>query len=271
MESPSATLRRYGLRAKKSWGQCFLKEPSIVDKIVDAANPTSEDTVVEIGAGLGGLTLALAKRAGTVYAIERDRDLVTVLRQVLVGTSVQILEANALTFDFNTFAAPVKVIGNLPYNISSPLLFRLLEQGRGIRDATIMLQREVAERLVAAPGTRRYGVPSVLCQQRAEVRLCFHVSRAAFHPEPAVDSAVVQLVMRSTPLVDVATEPFEALVRAAFSARRKTLKNALGQVYRPEAVQAALEAAGLDGGRRGETLTLQEFGLLATLMEQTTE
>lgn len=264
MESPTSVLRRHGLWAKKSWGQCFLRDARVVSRIVDAAQLEPEDTVVEIGAGLGGLTLALADRARQVYAIERDRDLVAVLEKELAASaSIQIVEGNALTYDFSQHPSPPKVVGNIPYNISSPLLFHLLEQGRRIRSATIMLQIEVARRLVAGPGSRVYGVPSVLFQQATVVSMCFRVPHTAFVPQPRVDSAVVHLEPRSNPMVQVDEGAFRAIVRAAFSARRKTLKNSLSRVFPRHIVESALASTGIDEGRRAETLAVQEFGELA--------
>jgi len=276
MESPRSILKRHGLWAKKSWGQCFLVDEAVVTRIVDAVAPSPEQEVVEIGAGLGCLTAALARRAARVYAIERDRDLVKVLRQELDGTTAEIVEANALTYDFAVFSSPVKVVGNLPYNIASPLLFHLLDQGRStdpdqgrsILTATLMLQREVAARIVAGPGSRTYGVPSVLCQQEAEVGVCFEVPRTAFHPQPRVDSAVVQLRFRQRPQENVDKNLFKDLVKAAFSARRKQLKNALALTFDREQVEAGLTSAAIDGGRRGETLSVREFGALARAMVQ---
>jgi 16S rRNA (adenine1518-N6/adenine1519-N6)-dimethyltransferase len=264
MESPAAILRRHGLWAKKSWGQCFLRDAGVVNRIVGAAQLEPEDTVVEIGAGLGGLTLALAARARQVFAIERDRDLVAVLQKELAASaSIQIVEANALTYDFSQHPSPVKVVGNIPYNISSPLLFHLLEQGRRIGSATIMVQLEVARRLVAEPGSRVYGVPSVLFQQATAVSLCFRVPRTAFVPQPRVDSAVVYIEPRPSPVVEVDERSFRATVRAAFSARRKTLKNSLSRTFPRQVVESALASSGIDEGRRAETLAVQEFGHLA--------
>jgi 16S rRNA (adenine1518-N6/adenine1519-N6)-dimethyltransferase len=169
MKSPSSLLKQYGLHAKKSWGQCFLCDGTIVERIVEAASISEREPVVEIGAGLGVLTQSLAQKASKVWAIERDRDLIQVLRREFEeNVKVQVLEANALTYDFSDFSSPVRVVGNLPYNISSPLIFHLLEHQKKILSATLMVQLEVAERLLAAPGGRQYGVPSVLCQQWAQ-------------------------------------------------------------------------------------------------------
>lgn len=269
MDSPGSILKRYGLRAKKSWGQCFLHDPSVIAKIVEVAGIVPGDTVVEIGAGLGSLTGALAATGSRVIAIERDRDLVRVLREELAGqANVEIAEENALTYDLGALGAPVVVVGNLPYNIASPLLFHLVSQRRHLRSATLMLQRELAERIAAAPGTRECGAPSVLLQAVAEVRLCLRVPGGAFVPRPRVESAVVRVVPRERARVDAEWPVFEAAVRAAFHARRKTLRRALCAAFEGDRVSAALAASGVDGGRRGETLTVEEFGRLAQALAE---
>jgi len=270
MESPASILRRHGLFAKKSWGQCFLHDQGVVERIADAPGLDPGELVVEIGAGLGALTRALAARAGRVVCIERDRDMVAVLKQELAHLPrVEIREENALAFDFGQFGAPIPVVGNLPYNISSPLLFHILAQRRAIRSATLMLQSEVAQRVTASPGGRSYGVPSVLCQNVAEVRRCFAVSSGAFTPRPRVESAVIQLEMRPRPLVEAEEQPFAQVVKAAFKYRRKTLKRALEQAFPAPQVEGALASAGIDGKRRGETLTVEEFGQLTRSFEAT--
>jgi len=271
MDSPIALLRRYGIQAKKSWGQCFLKEPGVLDRIVEASQLAPEETVIEIGAGLGTLTARLAERASRVYAIERDRELVPVLRSELGATpSVRILEANALTLSFAELGDPPRaVVGNLPYNISSPILFHLIDEHRQLRKAILMLQREVAERLCAAPGSGEYGIPTLLLRRVADARICFGVSPSAFTPRPRVDSAVVRIDFLETPREpDLDPGRFAETVRAAFRFRRKTLRRALELAYPDASVGAALEAAGIDGGRRGETLDLAELGRLARALER---
>jgi 16S rRNA (adenine1518-N6/adenine1519-N6)-dimethyltransferase len=269
-ESPSAVLRRYGLHAKKSWGQCFLHDASALSRIVDAASICAEDTVVEIGSGLGTLTSLLAARARRVLAIERDRDLAGVLRQEFSqNPKIEVREEDALRFDFSTVGSGLIVVGNLPYNIASPLVFHLLDQREQIRSATLMLQLEVAERLAAKPGSRACGVPTLLCQQAADLRLCFVVRSGAFVPRPRVDSAVVRLEMRSTPRVDVDEVELRRVIEAAFGHRRKTLRRALASSFAVHEVEAALERSGIDGSRRGETLSLEEFGGLTRALFET--
>jgi 16S rRNA (adenine1518-N6/adenine1519-N6)-dimethyltransferase len=262
--SPSAVLRRHNLRPKKSWGQCFLHDPSVVARIAVDAVVDPGDTVIEIGAGLGTLTVALAERARRVIAIERDRDLAGVLRAELGHLShVEVREENALSFDFGALGAAV-VVGNLPYNIASPLIFHLLEQRAAIRRATLMVQLELAQRLAAPPGNRSYGVPSVLCQLAAQTTVRFIVRSGAFVPRPRVDSAVVRLQMHEqSPIANVEEQALRDLVHAAFRFRRKTLRRALAASYPSAVVARALLVAGVDSDRRAESLSLEEFGAVA--------
>ena len=263
MDLPLTLLARYGLRPKKSWGQCFLQDPGVVRRIVAVVAPGPDDVVVEIGAGLGTLTAELARSAGHLHAIERDRDLVRVLRAELEHQgSITIEEQNALTFDYCALGSTVKVVGNLPYQISSPLLFRLREQRHCIDEAVVMLQREVAERVAAGPGSRDYGVPSVLFQQVADVERCFVVPRQVFVPSPRVDSAVLRIRFLPTLRCPCDEARFDRLVRAAFHSRRKTLKNSLTGAWQRDAVVNAFEQTQIDSGRRAETLTVAEFAAL---------
>lgn len=259
-------LRQHGRQAKKSWGQNFLHDPRVVARIVEAAAIQPTDVVVEIGAGLGALTGALAARAARVLAIERDRELASLLRQAFAGAaSVAIVEANALTFDFAAVGSAERlvVVGNLPYNIASPLLFRLLEARAHLRSATVMLQRELAQRLVAGPGSRRYGVPSVLLQQHADLQTCLQVGRGAFVPAPRVDSTVIRLDFRTVPRAPADDAALRLTVRTAFGMRRKTLLRALSAAFPEHAVAAALAECGIDPRARAETLTVAQFAALA--------
>lgn len=265
-------LARHGLRAKKSWGQNFLVDTSVQDRIVGAAGPGPEDVVVEIGAGLGALTAPLATRAGRVIAVERDPDIVAVLERELGSSArVTIVAADALTFDFAATARqegrPLVVLGNLPYQITSPLLFAIVDAAAGgqvITRAVLMVQREFAERVVAPPGSKTYGRLSVMVQQLAAVDILFHVGAHAFHPRPAVTSTVMRLVPRAAPLAS-ARDPavFAGVVRAAFGTRRKMLRGALAPAFGDERARAALEAAGVDGTRRAEELSVPEFARIA--------
>jgi 16S rRNA (adenine1518-N6/adenine1519-N6)-dimethyltransferase len=274
--SARALLARHGLRAKKAWGQNFLVDPGVRRRIVAAAALSPDDVVVEIGAGLGALTGALADAAGKVIAVERDPDLVRVLEVELAArTNVTVSATDALAFDFAGAAGPVGdmparplvVVGNLPYQITSPLLFALLDAaagGRVIARAVLMVQREVAERVVAPPGNKVYGRLSVMAQERAQVEILFHVGAGAFHPPPAVTSTVMRVVPRRASLV-AATDPalFAEVVRAAFGSRRKMLRRALAPAFGEQEARQALAEAGIAETRRGEELSVEELGRLS--------
>jgi 16S rRNA (adenine1518-N6/adenine1519-N6)-dimethyltransferase len=263
--SPSALLARHGLRAKKSWGQNFLGDEVILDDIARLAVAGPGERVVELGAGLGHLTAALLARGAEVIAVERDRDLAAVLRGEL-GDRVRVLEADAARIDYGALAAGGKlaVVGNLPYHLTSPILFSLLDQRERLSRAVVLVQREVAQRLAAAPGTEDWGLLSVLLQEHADVTVERLVPRGAFLPAPRVDSAVVRVAFRAprAPLVDEAL--FRRLVKAGFGQRRKVLSNALaaGRIAPAARMAAALRDAGIDPRRRGETLTIEEWAAL---------
>jgi 16S rRNA (adenine1518-N6/adenine1519-N6)-dimethyltransferase len=256
---PAELLRRHGLRPKKEWGQNFLGDAQILGELADLARLQPGDLVVELGAGLGHLTHALASTGAQVVAVERDRDLAPILREEL--PAVEVVEADAKSFDLSAVAARagrrVVVCGNLPYHLSSPILFHLLDQRAAVKRAVLLLQQEVAERIAAPPGGRDYGLLSVLAQHVAEARVARHVSRHAFTPPPEVESAVLVLEFLETPRAPVRAEQrFRALVKAAFSQRRKTLWNALKSF---PGGRDALVKAGIDPRRRAETLTVEEF------------
>jgi 16S rRNA (adenine1518-N6/adenine1519-N6)-dimethyltransferase len=270
--SPRALLEKYDLRAKKSWGQNFLGDEVILDDIARLAAPAPGARVVELGAGLGHLTARLLARGADVVAVERDRDMARVLRGEL-GDAIVLLEADAARLDyariareFRTSTPPTKlsVVGNLPYHLTTPILFSLLEQLEQISRAVFLLQREVAERLAAAPGTREWGVVSVLLQREADVSVERIVRPGSFLPPPKVDSAVLCALFR--PPAEAVADPvrFRRLVKGGFSQRRKTLANALrsARIVEPERLTSALQAAGLDASRRAETLTVAEWTAL---------
>ena len=253
--------------ARKRFGQHFLHDANIVQRMIDAFAPQLIDHVVEIGPGHGVLTRALASRVARLHAIEIDRDLVAQLAAELGGhTNVLIHQADALQFNLCQLAGEghkLRLIGNLPYNISTPLLFRLLAQSQCIQDMCFMLQKEVVERLTAAPNSKAYGRLSVMIQWRCRTQPLFTVSPAAFSPRPKVDSMIVYLEPYATPPIAVADEPtFARVVAAAFAARRKTLRNALAGMLDTD----ALRAAGIDPMRRGETLTIADFAALANAL-----
>jgi 16S rRNA (adenine1518-N6/adenine1519-N6)-dimethyltransferase len=267
--SPRALLARYGLSAKKSWGQNFLVDRRTQQRIVAAAAIAPEDTVMEIGAGLGALTQHLVTMAGRVIAVERDPDMVQVLRgEFAARANLDIAAMDALDVDFATMAGgrPLIVIGNLPYQITTPLLFAITgaaARGQVVSRAVLMVQREFAERVVAGPGSKIYGRLSVMVQQQAAVEILFHVGPGAFHPRPSVTSSVFRLVPRVQPLAPVRDDRmFAAVVRAAFATRRKMLRRALAPLW-GEQVGPALARAGIDETRRAEELDVAAFARLA--------
>ena len=261
-----ALLQKYGLRAKKSWGQNFLVDERAFQRIVEACRPEEGATIVEIGAGLGTLTFRLAEKATRVIAIERERDMVEILRAELGALpNIEIAEANALTFDYAGVPGRPTVVGNLPYQIASPILFRLLAVRDKLRRIVVMLQKEMVERIVAQAGTAEYGALSVMVRMSGEPRQVARVPAGAFVPAPRVDSAVLAIepYEGGRTRVAVADEArFSTVVHAAFNQRRKTLRNALKPIAPEAELDRALAAAGIDGQRRGETLTVEEFAQL---------
>lgn len=262
-------LRAYGIRPRRRFGQHFLISRRVLDRLLDAAAVRSTDGVLEIGAGIGTLTRALAEAAGAVVAVELDRDLLPALRDAVAAyPHVRVVQGDAMALDPSLLASlphPRKAVSNLPYSIASPLIVTLLERPVGLTRMVFTVQREVADRLTAPPGGRDYGALSVAVQYRAEARVVTRVPKTAFYPPPDVESSVVRLDVRPRPAVAVADEAmFFRVVRAAFSQRRKTLRNALagGLSLPPEAVAAAAWASGIDPARRGETLALEEFAAL---------
>ncbi len=249
-------------KPRKRFGQHFLHERGIIQRIVAAFDPKLSDHVVEIGPGEGVLTRELAGKVAKLDVVELDRDLIEHLRQSL-PESVTIHNADALKFDFCSLApahGKLRVIGNLPYNISTPILFHLLDQAHCVNDMLFMLQKEVVDRMVAAPGGKDYGRLSVMLQWGAKVEKLFNVAPGAFRPPPKVDSSIVRLTPYAVPTVQV-NDPqrFAQIVKAAFSQRRKVLRNTLKGLVVPE----TMERLGINPGRRAETLTLSEFAALA--------
>jgi 16S rRNA (adenine1518-N6/adenine1519-N6)-dimethyltransferase len=257
-------------RARKRFGQHFL-EPAWVARLIDAVTPKPDETFLEIGPGRGALTLPLAPRAGHIVAVELDRDLAASLA-TRVPSNVQLVQADFLEVDLRDLIrdqpTPIRVVGNLPYNVASPILFRLLgnaEDGRLLRDATLMLQREVADRLLAEAGGADYGAMSIQVRLLADVERLLSLPPGAFRPPPTVHSSVVRLRFRP-PRVDVGTRAvFERVVRGLFLQRRKTLANALKPVAASFGQSAAeiLERTQLEGTRRPETLSLDDIASLS--------
>ena len=253
---------------RRALGQHFLRDAGIARAIVDLVAPKDIDLVMEIGPGEGALTSELAQRAGRVIALEVDPALVARLRPRV--PAVEIVEADARGWDYGTLTAPpggrVLVVGNLPYSVGKPILAALVAARTAIDTMALMLQREVAERVAAVPGSRVYGGLSVLTQLYCDVTLALRVPPGAFHPPPKVESAVIQLDVLPAPRVPVADERrFHVIVRAAFAQRRKTLANALaaGLGRRADDLRAIVESAGIDPSRRAETLTILEFAELS--------
>lgn len=269
--SPKILLSRLGLRPKKAWGQHFLLHPHQARRIVAALELGGADLVVEIGAGLGALTGFLAQEAGKVLALERDPALAQFLREELFSGPlgvVQVLAQDVLACDFLKLSREegraLLVVGNLPYQITSPLLFKLIQEKAAVRRAVLMVQQEVGERLLAPPGTKDYGVLSVLVRYHFSLTRLFSLSPANFYPPPQVDSVVLRLSAGETtpPARDEAL--LSRVVKASFAKRRKTLTNtlvaqapALGLT--PGEMQTILKVLKIDPARRGETLSIPEF------------
>lgn len=254
-----AVLRAAGLAPKKSFGQNFLVAPEVARRIADAAAAGEQDlTVVEVGAGTGALTLELAKRVAKVIAIERDRDLVPLLRAGVPG-NVEVVEADAKTFAYPSGAV---LAGNLPYQLTGPLLERATGLAGAIRRAVFMVQREVADRLLAAPATKTYGALTVFVRAAFDVERLMVVGAGSFYPRPDVTSAVVLLRPRAQRIEE--TERFREVVRAAFGQRRKTLRNAWSAVAEPEALERAARDSGVSLDARGETLSVEQLAAVAT-------
>jgi 16S rRNA (adenine1518-N6/adenine1519-N6)-dimethyltransferase len=268
-------------RAKKRLGQNFLVDGGVAEQIVRALGPRADETVVEIGPGQGALTGRLVEAAGRVVAVEFDRELAPLLRARFGGReNFRLVEADALEVDFCAEVSPApraRVVANLPYNISTAILQRLIRQRRCLSEFVLMLQREVVERITAAPGTGERGYLSVLVEAFCEAEKLFDVPPGAFRPVPKVTSTVVRLRVRPTPSVEEAGEDFFlSLVSAGFAQRRKTIQNNLRAA--PDRLRARVDAAGggerllaaagIEARRRPETLTLDEWVALARLIEQ---
>ena len=258
------------MRARKRFGQHFL-EPAWVARVVSAMDPHPDDTVLEIGPGRGALTTALAPRVGRLVAVEIDRDLAAALPQAVAGP-LRVVEGDVLHTDLAALVAgepaPARVVGNLPYNVATPIVFRLLaaaDSGRRLRDATVMLQKEVAERVVARPGSRDYGSLAIHVALDADAEVLFTLPPGAFRPPPKVMSAVVRLTFRPR-LVDIGDPAvFERIVRGVFSQRRKTLLNGLRSIEEtlPRRAVEVIERAGVDPLGRPGNLPLAGFAALS--------
>lgn len=268
---------KYGFRFSKSLGQNFLTDKNVIDQITEGAEISKDDLVIEIGPGIGVLTQAAAEKAGKVVSVEIDRDLIEIMKFTLDGLdNVKIINDNILKTDLAEVIrqekgelAGMKVLGNLPYYITTPIIMKLLEEKPGVDSITVMMQKEVADRLIAGPGSKVYGAASVSVQYYSEVTRIADVSRTSFMPQPKVDSAVLRLDIREEPAVHPVSERhFFGVVRAAFSQKRKTLLNSLGATGAPkEEIREALREAGIDEKRRAETLSLDDFARVSDALE----
>jgi len=264
-------LRANGLRLRKGLGQNYLVDPRITARLIERCELLSTDTVIEIGAGLGALTAPLAQRVQRVLAIEIDRSMAALLTsRMATRPNVQVLCHDVLVFEWSRYPA-AKVVGAIPYQITSPILVKLCEHPSPLAAMWLGMQREVAQRLTARPGTKAYGRLTILVQYRFDTTQLMTIPRTAFFPQPRVDSAWVRLLPRRAPVVAVTDERlFLEVVRAAFSQRRKTLLNSLGQLKtpqltKPEAAEL-LHRAGLPPRVRGEELSVETFAKLANIL-----
>jgi 16S rRNA (adenine1518-N6/adenine1519-N6)-dimethyltransferase len=267
-------LQTHGLAARKAYGQCFLHDIGVLTRIAEAAVPQGTTHVVEIGAGLGALTAALANTGVEVHAIEKDHRLVPILLDLFRDQpNVHITQGDATELDLPALVpADVRphVAGNLPYSVSTPLLLALVAQRDRTGPATVMLQKEVADRLCAEPSTKAYGSLTVLFGLLADIEHVLDVGPGAFSPPPSVDSSVIRIVWLSGPRYPVASVAhFERVVRAAFSQRRKTLRNALHTAFEKDRVAEAGRLSGVALDRRAETLSVAEHAALAAALAPT--
>jgi len=282
MTSPKVLLNAWQLRAKKRYGQNFLRHSSIAEKLVRRAGVSPDDVILEIGAGLGALTIPLAQSARKVIAVERDPDLARLLKTELLAAGkpdVVIVQRNILDMDISELARtegrPLAVFGNLPYNISSQVLVQLVSARHSVSRAVLMFQKELADRICAVPMGKIYGRLSVLVQYCSRIEKLIQVKAVDFFPKPKVDSTVLDIVFLEMPEFPAADETFFfKVVQAAFSQRRKTLKNALSGSFlnvSETIVRDALSMAGIDPSRRAETLAVPEFVRLSDHLQSLRE
>lgn len=266
-------LKDYGLRPLKRFGQSFLEDKNIIHKILKIAEITGESVVVEIGAGVGIMTELIAKRARKVIALEIDPRMIQILKERLSNyQNVDVIQTDVLEYDFSSAtseltAQKLTIIGNIPYNISSQILFRLLDYRNYISSMTLMFQKELADRFTASPGTKLYGIPTVLLSMYAECYREMLIPKSCFYPEPKIMSTVLRIEIREIPQVDLQDhEFFVKIVKMSFSKRRKTLLNNLRGLhllgFSEKDIAEALLNAGVDGTRRSESLTATEIGRL---------
>lgn len=267
-------LKKYNLKAVKKFGQNFLTDEGVLRTIIDSSGLSKEDCVLEIGPGLGALTQGLCQKAGKVLAVEIDRQLIPVLKVVLFGyDNVQVINDDILKLDLKAVlsdqfgSVPAKVVANLPYYITTPIIMKLLEDRLNLKSITVMVQKEVGDRLCAPPGGKDYGALTVAVQYYCVPHKIIVVPSDAFIPQPEVDSMVVRLDVREKPAVEVRDEEmFFKVVKASFAQRRKTLLNALSSGnfgLSKDRIKAILAECSIQESRRGETLSLEEFAAIA--------
>lgn len=265
---PRVLLKRLEQRARRRFGQHFLARPGIVTRIVRAARVEPGDRVVEVGPGLGILTRALLAAGAELTAIELDRDMAQFIREE--HSEVRLIEGDAMrvNLDDDLPGSGWKVVANLPYNVGTRLVLNWVDMPDRFESLTVMLQKEVVDRILAEPGTRAYGSLTVQMAARSRARMICAVPPAAFYPPPKVDSAVIQLFPHKPELGGVPSEHFDRVVRAAFSQRRKTLRNALSALFDRDVVDAALAETGIDGQIRGEMLDLDAFRAISAQLPE---
>lgn len=274
-------IRKHGFKFSKSLGQNFLIDDIIIDDIIIGSNIGSDDRVIEVGPGIGTLTREIAGRANKVMAIEIDRNLIPILEETLSEyENVSVVNDDIMKADIKKLidekldSHPVKLIANLPYYITTPIIMRFLEEGINITDIVIMVQKEVAERMNANPGNKTYGALSVAVQYYCDTEIIARVPRHLFVPQPNVDSIVIALRVRDEKKYKVSDEKlFFKIVKASFGQRRKTLLNSLSsmEILSKDEIKEVLNESGIDEKRRGETLSLDEFALLSNIMYKKVE
>lgn len=275
-EKTKEIVKHFGFRFSKSLGQNFLIDEGVLENIADAVELDKETDVIEIGPGIGTLTQELAKRARKVVAVEIDDNLIPMLAETLGNyDNIKVVHMDAMKADFRQLIEEeglknVRVAANLPYYVTTPIITKLFKENAGISSITVMIQKEVAERIAAKPSTKDYGAFSLLVQYYATVDVICTAAKECFMPSPKVESEVIRMNIREKPAVDVKDEElFFKIIRAAFNLRRKTLSNALKQLgFGAEKLNDAFERAGINPSRRGETLSMEEFGKLSDILSE---
>ncbi len=268
-QQTKSLLLKHGFHLKKSLGQNLLIDPGSLNRIIGSAGISEKDIILEIGTGTGILTKELAKKAKRVISCEIDKRIFEIANEYLAGIdNVELRNEDFLKTDIpaaiHRLPLPIKVIANVPYYITTPIIEKLLKHKELLSEVILTVQREFAERMAAKPGTKDYGSFSVFVNYYTEPNILFNIPRSAFLPQPDVGSAVISLAVRKSPAVAVKDEKvFFEIVRAAFNQRRKTLKKALSAKFRPEIIENALSKSGIDGKRRGETLSIEEFAKIS--------